>query len=347
LTKFWQYRILTTVRKELLWAVVVGISFGLIIAFGAWRINSSLKTNPTSTPSPTNSATSEFKIVLAKPGENDVVTTSPVTVSGITKAVSWVTLSGEKGDYTLQSDSDGTFTQDIDLIPGVNQIKITAFDKDGNQSLQKVLVVYSSIFQEKTFPTPTPNANASGETEIRQKVAEKVAQALNQPKAYIGVVTDIADSTIQIKTTDSQIEQISIADQNITVINAKGTNSKQVKLTDIAIGDFIVAMGYIDGNSVLDAQRILITDPAGEPKINAAMGRVTDTSKNSASVANLKDNQTTSLTPGAKTTIQSFSAGKFVATKLSNIGSGDVLIYVIDSSPTTPVVRSIFVIQKS
>jgi hypothetical protein len=321
------------VRKELLWAAVIGISFGLIIAFGVWRINSSLKPGSTSTPSPNpNSAATEFKIALAKPAGGDVVTASPVTVSGITKSLTWVTVSGEAGDYTLQSDETGVFTQEVELVPGVNQIKITAFDREGNQSREKVLVVYSSVFQEKAFPTPTPNINASSETEIRQKVAEKVAQALNQPKAYLGVVTDIADSTIQIKTPESQIDQVSVADKNLTVVNTKGNTSKQVKLTDIAIGDFIVAMGYVNGNQVLSAQRILITDPVTEPKINAFMGKIADI---------------TNPTPTSKTTAQSFSSGKFVATKLTNIGGNDLLIYVTDSSPTTPLVRSIFVIQKS
>jgi hypothetical protein len=252
------------VRKEIVWVGIIGILFGLIIAFGVWRINSSMsKPNPSvpeTTPS-SQAPETEFKITLNTPENNNVVTSSPVTVSGITKPLSWMVVSGETGDYILQSDEKGIFAQDVDLKAGVNQIRVTAFDPAGSQSFQKVLIVYSSAFQPATVVPSTPGAPATGDAAIRENVAQKVAAAMNQPKAYLGVVTDITSTTIQTKTPESQIEQIAIGGSEIVVVNSKGTNNKTVKLTDIAIGDFIVAMGYVNGNQVLEAQRILITDP--------------------------------------------------------------------------------------
>lgn len=335
-------------RKELSWAIGIGIFFGLIIAFGAWRINTSSKKEPITTEaSPTPSvATSEFKIVLDKPEQDDVVTQSSITVSGITKALAWITISGEKGDTALQAGQDGGFSQNIDLISGVNQIKVTAFDPAGAQSIEKVLVVYSSAFQVQNIPSPSPSDNST-ESAIRQKVAADVAAALNNPKAYIGVVTDIADSTVQIKTTDGQIRQISTSDDgSVTVINSKGTTTKTIKLTDIAIGDFIVAMGYVNSKSVLAAQRILVTDPVTEPKIDAYLAKVSDVSKKSITVSGIKDGEPQTVTPGTKTDIESFDSGKLKSIKLANISDNDLIIYVVDSSSDTPTVRSIFVVQK-
>lgn len=332
--------------KELVWASIIGILFGLVIAFGVWRINASLKSSSTvATPLPKVGA-SEFKIALDKPAEGDVVTETPITVSGITKALTWITVSGETDDYIIQAGDNGVFSQDVKLIPGVNQIKVTAFDSQANQSIEKVLVVYSSSFKPQTVPTPNPSDNSS-ESAIRAKVEQKVADALNKPKAYIGVVTDIADSTIQIKTNASEIRQVSIGGSDITVVNSKGTNNKIVKLTDMAIGDFIVAMGYVNSSSVLSAQRILITDPLTESKIDAFYGKVTDTSKKSITAVSLKDGKATTLTPGAKTIIQSFASGKFVVTKLANINVDDSVIYIIDSSSDIPTVRAVFIVQKS
>lgn len=338
---------MTAVRKELIWAGIIGISVGLIIAFGAWRISSTNSKPPETNSSPTPAPNiKEFKITLDKPGQNDVVTESSVTVSGITKSLAWLTVSGEKGDYIIQAGNDGVFTQDVDLASGVNQIKITAFDPKGAQSIEKVVVVYSAVFQEKTVPTPTPS-DTSTESAIRAKVQEKVAEALNKPKAYIGVVTDIADSTIQIKTTESEIKQISVAGDGIAVVNVKGTNNKAVKLTDIAIGDFIVAMGYVNSKSVLSAQRILITDPVTESKVEAGIGKVTETTKKSITVEALTDNQTLVVTPGAKTDIERFEPDKLTPAKLATIGPGDLVIYVTDSSGDTPVVRAVFIVQKA
>lgn len=334
-------------RKELIWAGAIGITFGLVIAFGAWRIsssnNNSTKTSATPTPS---SIVSEFKIALDKPSDNDVITESAVNVSGITKALVWVTVSGESGDYIIQSDEQGAFSQDVDLVPGVNQIRVTALDKDGNQSVGKVLVVYSASFQPAS-PAATPT-DTSSESAIRAKVQEKVLEALNKPKAYIGVVTDIADSTIQIKSTGSEIQQISVANDNITVVNIKGTNNKTIKLTDIAIGDFIVAMGYVNSKAVLSAQRILVTDPVEEPKIDTSYGKVSDDSGfNSVIVTDLKTGDTATISPGAKTVIQTFNSGKWAKSSFAKIVNGDMLIYVSDRSGTVPVIRSIFVVQKA
>ena len=332
-------------RRELVWATVIGISFGLIVAFGVWRVNSSINKSksvfPQKTPDSQNPQ-SEFKITLNSPSEDSVVTTSPITVSGITKPLAWVVVSGESGDYILQSDEKGIFTQDVVLTPGVNRIKISAFDPNGNQSLQKVLVVYSSAFQIKTVVSPTPGEAATGDAAIREKVAQKVAEAMSQPKAYLGVVTDITSSTIQIKNPEAQIEQISIGSDGITVINTTGKVNKTVKLTDIAIGDFITAMGYVNGNQVLIGQRILITDPVEDTKLSVSMAKVTKTSTKTLTVSDLKTGETGTVTPGKNTVLASFANGKTGNVKITGIKADSLVIYVTDASGTTPFTRSIF-----
>ncbi len=325
---------------------------GLVVAFGIWRINSTISGNrahgislATPTPQP---GSGEFKIVLDKPEENDVVTQNSVTVSGLTKPLSWVTFSGENSDYTVQSDTSGVFSQDVELSPGVNQIRVTAFEAKGAKSAIGVLVVYSASFQEKTLPAASPNANASTTSDIRQKVAQDVATAISRPKAYIGTVTDITDSTIQIKNGSGEIKQISVNSESTTVVNSTGTVNKQVKTTDVAIGDFIVAMGYVSGKSVLSAQRILITDPVTEPKINVTQAKVASATRSVLTVDTTSDNKEDSVQPDVNTDIQAFKDGKPVAARFGSIGAGDVIIYVVVSSGKgTPSVRSIFQIQKS
>lgn len=308
-------------------ASIIGIAFGLVIAFGVYRINSSLKPNgkksqTSTTPNP-KAIISEFKIALDKPQNNDVLTVDTVPVTGITKPLIWITISGEDADYILQSDDKGEFKQDVDLVAGINQIKLTAFDTNGSQSLEKVLVVYSSSFEERDSASATQSAtiNATSESGIRAKVEEKVKELINKPKAYLGTVTDIADSTIQIKTNESQIQQISARDENISVIKA-GTTNKAVKLTDVAIGDFIVAMGYINSNSVLTAQRILITSPVTEPKVIATLGKLSDIDKKIAT-------------------------SKSAKAKLKTVKEDDQIIFVTTEVDSIQTIRSVFVVQKS
>jgi hypothetical protein len=279
---------------------------------------------------------------LNTPTDDSVVTSSPVTVSGITKPLTWVVVSAESGDYILQSDEGGIFSQTTDLTPGINQIRVTAFDPSGSQSLQKVLVVYSSSFQPKTVTTSTPNSAATGDAAIRENVAQKVAAAMSQPKVYLGVVTDITSTTIQIKNTVSQIQQISVGSDGITVVNTKGTNNKAVKLTDVAIGDFIVAMGYVNGNQVLEAQRILITDPLIDSTLSVAMSKVTKTSAKTLTVSDVKNGQSGTLTPVKTTSLKSVTGGKTSTMKITAVNADDTVISVTDTSGTPTLLRSVF-----
>ena len=141
-------------RKEVLFAVAAGILFGIILAFGIWRANSALK--PESQPQSTESQpqatktqnSEEFAIALILPDQYDVITQSPVQVSGVTSAGSWVLLSGEEEDYIIRVDETGKFEQEVELTPAVNQIIISSYNSQGNSVTQNLTIVYSTEFLE-------------------------------------------------------------------------------------------------------------------------------------------------------------------------------------------------------
>ena len=141
-------------RKEVLIAVAAGILFGIILAFGIWRANSALKPDspPQSKESESQATRSqnseEFAISLILPDQYDVITDSPVLISGVTSSGSWVLLSGEEEDYIIKADETGKFEQEVKLTPSVNQIIISAFHPQGNSISQSLTVVYSTEFQE-------------------------------------------------------------------------------------------------------------------------------------------------------------------------------------------------------
>jgi hypothetical protein len=333
-------------RKEVIWAIIGGLVFGLVVTFGIVRVNSTMRprgANTQASPTPEGSI-SEFKMALTKPENDDVVSTDTVNIQGITKALAWITISGEKGDYMLQSGEDGTFSQDVSLTSGVNQIKITAFDSAGSQSVEKLLVIYSSAFQNKTTDTSSPST--STESSIRENVQKKVNEALNKPKAYLGTVTDITDSTIQIKSDEGTIAQVSVDPTTLSVVKSTGSAAaKNIKITDIAIGDYIVAMGYKNSNAVLDAQRILVTDPITDNKVNSYLGRITDVGKK-INMQTIKDSQSISVTPGKNTSILLFKNGKTTTIKTSSLGTDMIVIFVMDESGASPTPRSIFAISQ-
>ena len=179
-------------------------------------------------------------------------------------------------------------------------------------------------------------------------MAQDVANAMNRPKAYIGIVTDITSSTIEIKSTSSQIEQISVSADGTSVVNSTGTTSKTVKISDIAIGDFIVAMGYINGNSVLGAQRILITDPVTEPKLTVSQAKVASVTKKALTVNKFPDNTPDTVTPDKNTDIEAVAANVSKAAKFAAISAEDTVIYVVTTDDKgVNTVRSVFQLSSS
>jgi len=139
-------------RKEVIIAIVAGVAFGVILAFGIWRANSALKEEATpeivesetvSTPSPTPD---ELDIALAKPADYDVLTSSPSVITGVTQPDSWIIVSTDVEDYYLRSDGTGKFEQEVEFIGGVNQLIITAYNQDGKSVSDNLLIVYSTEF---------------------------------------------------------------------------------------------------------------------------------------------------------------------------------------------------------
>lgn len=313
-------------RKELVWAGIIGISFGLIIGFGTWRVHRSVTSKEKgtqATPLP-QTAVEQFKISLLKPNDFEVVTKNPFTVSGITKSNSWIIASTDDEDYICQSTDDGSFEIDVDLNAGVNHLKVTALNSQGTAASQKVLTVYSASFEMPVSDT---------------------GDSKDLPKSFIGTVTDISDSTIQIESTDSQIQQIATDKYDIAAVNTTGAANKTIKLSDVAIGDYIIAMGYTDGNDVLDAVRILVTEESPEPQINVLLAKVAELTNKSLDVLPLDGGEILTVTPSKNTWIASFSENDTNNIKLAGIDVDDMVIAVLDTTGSPSINRSLLLIK--
>ena len=254
-------------RKEVWLAVIGGITLGLIIWFGVYRINFAFKKGGPAQTSPTPTPNNQAGLTIAKPNYDDVITSLPQTISGIASKDSRIVISTNSNDYITKTDQKGTFEKEVDLEGGVNQIIVSAVTKDNNISSQELRLIYSTQLETQKSESQT----TSGESGVREIVLKKVEDILNSPKAYLGTVTDIAEKTIQLKTDSGAIEQVSAEDLP--------AGKAGVKLTDIAIGDYIIAMGYRNGNHVLNAKRILITQPTPVPQIKIIYGKVKSISK--------------------------------------------------------------------
>lgn len=136
-------------RKEVLFAILLGILLGGAVAFGIWRANLSLgpsKENIASSPTPTPQEAATSQLVITQPEDGTVTSKDKITIKGATTPLSIVVITADGDDEILRAEADGGFEQEISLTAGPNLITVKSFDEQGNQSEQRLVVVYSTEF---------------------------------------------------------------------------------------------------------------------------------------------------------------------------------------------------------
>ena len=284
-------------KKEVVFAILSGSVLGLIIAFGVWRANIALKstiskaTAKPQTVQVIKSAQNEFNFTIASPKNLSIATTSTAKITGISKPESQVVVVAQTEDTISKTDAKGGFEVKADLSGGLNILKIVSFDPLNGLSQENLTLVYSSEFAKFLENTEEKSENNKESTNsadaIREKVKEKLAEAIKNPIVYLGIITDITDKTIQIKNEADEILQISLTDEVTEYVKVNDV-SKKMELKDLAIGDYIAALGFM-GTNVMDGKRILITAKPEEVNFQAIYGEVTEVAKKNLTLKDNKD----------------------------------------------------------
>jgi hypothetical protein len=116
--------------------------------------------------------------------------------------------------------------------------------------------------QEDTQPNVTDEVINQNIKDRLKKVASEQDSLVGtkQKRAVIGQLESLANDTLTIKTKD-QIKLASVSAETEYVRNPGG---QTVEVEDLAIGDYVIAMGYINGSEVLEARRVLLYSDAPE-----------------------------------------------------------------------------------
>lgn len=141
-------------KKEVLIAIIIGFGLGLIITFGIWKANQSLREiglrqTPTEPPlsNPQEqfpTPTSENALIITTPEDNSISNQENIAITGKTAPDANLAIVYNDGEKIIQADSSGLFSTQITLSGGVNQITVTSVDNDGNEYSQTINVVYST-----------------------------------------------------------------------------------------------------------------------------------------------------------------------------------------------------------
>ncbi|KKS33099.1 MAG: hypothetical protein UU93_C0002G0027 [Candidatus Amesbacteria bacterium GW2011_GWA2_42_12] len=131
--------------------------------------------------------------------------------------------------------------------------------------------------------TASPSASPSILDSVKEKVAAEIDQIKSAvtKKAYVGSIATKTDTGLTMANLNNESRTVNISGD----VTIKLLGGKEGTLTDLKVGDFLIAMGDADGAGVLTAKRILvITKPADEDTRKIITGTVTKSSSTSITV---------------------------------------------------------------
>jgi len=138
-------------RKEVILAIVGGVVLGLLVIGGLWWTNKATteeSLNITPTPvleqPPTLTSAPSLSLEIISPEDESIIEEEKITLEGETAPESVVVVIYPEGENIVEADEEGNFETEITLVGGANEIKITAYDEEGNQAEKNLTLVYST-----------------------------------------------------------------------------------------------------------------------------------------------------------------------------------------------------------
>jgi len=138
-------------KKEIILAIVLGLSFGLVITYGVYRANLSMTQQPhernqTSTPTPSPDSTADnANLSLISPEDESVVTDSALTVAGKTFPNAYVVIFINDIENLTTADDQGNFSITGELELGSNFIITHVIDDNGVTTTQERTVILTTV----------------------------------------------------------------------------------------------------------------------------------------------------------------------------------------------------------
>lgn len=139
-------------RKEVIFAIIIGLCLGVTILFGIRLANQSTKavsttTNPTPTePGPvlTETPIQATAITLISPKNHSIINSPTAKIIGKTLPNSPVAIVSSEDELLITSDNDGNFSADIELAGGENTIKATVLKTDQTTESAQISIIYTT-----------------------------------------------------------------------------------------------------------------------------------------------------------------------------------------------------------
>lgn len=180
---------------------------------------------------------------------------------------------------------------------------------------------YHLVHAASPSPSSTPPLSEVTENlkkRLQESLDIKEVSPLSAARAYVGVVKDMIKDTIIIEDKDGK-KDIKLQDDT-SIFRSPGNAA--IKPENIRIDDYIIAIGFPEGNDTLNGRRLVVsTDPIKSPAKSSGLGIIEKLGKTTLTM--LVDGQEQILSLTGKTIYKS-AAGSIEPTDLA---VGDTFIY--------------------
>ncbi len=144
-------------KKEVIIAIIIGFSLGLVITFGIHTARRNRNGNAQDTftnPLPSdgnpqvqsqNDIPLNHQIELASPLPNSVVDENPVQMVGTTTPLSLVAILNGTISTSTAADATGHFSAQLDLTPGINNVSLISYSPTFEAASISAILVYTPI----------------------------------------------------------------------------------------------------------------------------------------------------------------------------------------------------------
>lgn len=262
-------------RKEVIFAIIIGLILGFVILFG-WKLaNQSAKQAASSTAptpmvsaSPSVTVTPPLGIIISSPQNHAVVNTSSVKIIGKTQPNSSIAISDTEDDTIVTADKEGNFTTDLKITGGANLIKLTALKSDLTLDQTTITVIYSTAKIDsaagsaQSSDTPVASAEAIKD-DVNRRIREAIdknlknVQDTNLLVGYAGTISNIKQGVFTLNA-NRDVLQVSLS-SSTTIIK----DNKPLKPELISLEDYAVVIGNLTSPDILSAKRIVISSKNG------------------------------------------------------------------------------------
>lgn len=188
-------------------------------------------------------------------------------------------------------------------------------------------------------PTPTPSTEPASIDQVTENLKKRLqdtqetkeATPTASARAYIGTVKDVIKDTLIMQDKDGK-KDVKLV-EGTTILRSPGNTV--IQADNIRIDDYIIAIGYPDGDDILTGRRLIVSvDPIKPPAKVSGLGTIAKIGKNSLTLKLSDKDQLLATT--TKTIIKS----AFGTIEFSELAVGDTLIYtaMVDNDDHTATV---------